>query len=269
MALYYLWSAAAGIASGLLYLSPLTGNLGTVILAYIAPLPLFLGGLGLGVPAAALAGAIGAVLTGITAGAQIAGIYALSYALPVLLVSRQALLSRPTPDGGTEWYPLGHLAAWLAGLAIAYFALVTVIAGIAGNGLIAEIRDVIRTYGELLGEQGGGRLQAELDPWITSLPAIVVGSWMLTLTINGALAQGLLARFGRNLRPLADIAFMVVPWQMLPLFAVSAVAALLLGGMPGLVAKTLAAIATVPYFLHGLGVVHRRVREWLVRYLIL
>ena len=46
------------------------------------------------------------------------------------------------------------------------------------------------------------------------IPGIVAASWMIMLVANGALAQGVLARFGANWRPSPDLAGLGLPARL-------------------------------------------------------
>ena len=93
-------------------------------------------------------------------------------------------------------------------------------------------------------------------------------STMLMLVFNGSLAQGLLQRVNRNIRPGADIATLQLPLGLLPAMLV-AVTLAFLPGTAGVIGKTLAAVGAVTYFLAGLGVIHAWVRNWSARGIVL
>ena len=100
------------------------------------------------------------------------------------------------------------------------------------------------------------------------IPAIFAVSWIVDLIFNGILAQGLLARFGQNLAPSPKMADIRLPAAWIGVLA-AAIFLATLEGLIGGVGKTLAAIAIVPYFLLGLGVVHGFVQTWKARWIVL
>ena len=107
-----LFAVGAGVVSALLYLSLLAGSPGTLILAYLSSLPLFVAGLSLGVVPLLIAAATGTVLTGIGDEFVSAAMYGGLTAGPVIWIVHLALLSRET-SSTTEWYPGGRLVIWL------------------------------------------------------------------------------------------------------------------------------------------------------------
>lgn len=254
---------AGGLVSGVLYASIVAGVPGTVILAYLAQFPLFAAGLGLGVTASLAACAAGfasaALLSGLLGGV----IYALFNGAPALLVTRQALLARATPDGGVEWYPPGLLVAWLTGLGAALFVAAAILFSGTEGGLEAFVRDGV---GELARQLGDGRdtagLAGALEVVAPVVPGIAVASWMVMVAVNGALAQGALARFGRNLRPSPDIAALRLPPWMPPALGGAALLAWIGDGGLAFVGQNMVVILAVPFFFAGLGVVHALVRRF-------
>ena len=254
---YLLIAAAAGLASGLLHLGIGLPALGGLMLAYLAPLPLFLAGLGLGYQGAATAAAVGAVLVALVQGLPFAAIHAVTYGLPVCILCRQALLSR-VDDGVSHWYPPGRLSLVLAGLATAFFFLWFLGMALFGDGLLPLLYEIM---GQMAAQFADPGQREALLSLAELLPAFGAISWMLGLVVNGVLAQGLLVRFERNLRPSPNLADMELP-PALFLVLLGGIVVAMLGGLLGMIGKTLAAIAVVPYFLLGLGVFHAFSRGW-------
>src|SRR4051812_35196349 len=91
--------AGAGVLSALLFLAVGVGTPGSLILGYLAPLPLFAMGLGAGLISAATAGATATALVGAIAGEIPAGTFAVLLVAPVVVLVRQALLSRIDSSG--------------------------------------------------------------------------------------------------------------------------------------------------------------------------
>ena len=100
---FYLIAVAAGLLSGLLQSSVMLPGAGAMILAYIAPLPLFLVGLGMGLQGVAVAVLVVGALSIPVAGPVYAAIQVLVYGVPIIVVSRQALLSRSDGQGQQHW----------------------------------------------------------------------------------------------------------------------------------------------------------------------
>ncbi|MDP6689603.1 MAG: DUF2232 domain-containing protein, partial [Alphaproteobacteria bacterium] len=256
---------AAGLVSGLLQAALSLPAAGGILLAYIAPLPLFLAGLGLGVRGAILAVLVAGGLNVLFAGAGFAAVQAMFYGIPVVVICRQALLSRTDAQGHANWYPPGHLLLWLSGMAMAGLAIGLAGLSLFGDGLMAYLQAVMAPFAEQFPDAEQREVLLAL---VDYLPAFFAVSWSLGLIFNGALAQGLLVRFGYNVAPSPELADIRLPMAWIG----TLLAALLLSsltGLLGVVGKTLAAIAIVPYFVLGLGVVHGFFRAWKGRLAIL
>ncbi len=265
-----LMALAAGIASGLIFLAPASGSMLGLLLANFTHLPLFLAGLGLGAVGVTIAALAGAAVT--TALADLTGVtpYVLGFALPAVIIARQALLSRAAPDGTVAWYPVGRLLAIATGYAAALLVIVAVMLGGQAGGLEGTVRtalgEVLSIYVPTLGE---AERTAAASLWAETFPAMVAGSWLLTLTVNGGLAQAILARSGRGLRPTPRYAEIEAPNWVMGAIAVSALVWLVAGGATGYVARSLTLVFAIPLFFQGLGVAHVVTRGWPARPFVL
>ena len=233
------------------------------LLVYLAPLPLFLVGLSSGVAATAVAGVSGVAVAGLMGGAAAAGIYGVVHGLPAWLVTRHALAKAPAPAGGAvAWAPPGEALAALGLLA----AGALVLAAVGVWGADASLREGIETYlnatfAELAPDISAAdrtRAAARIAPW---LPGAIGGSWILMVTANAALAQWLLTRSGRALRPTPAYATLALPDRLSFAIVGAAAAALLLPGDLRYTGRNLVLILAVPFFLLGLTVVHTAIRR--------
>jgi Predicted membrane protein (DUF2232) len=253
-------AVACGGVGGGLYLAVLSGSSGSVVLVYMAQLPLFIAGLWLGVPAAVLAGLSASLLLLSASDFLAAGLFAGVNAAPVIVLVRQALLARAGGDGRLEWYPPGLLTAWLTGLALAGLVVALLLLGGPG-GVEAELRTALappldRLIGESAPERAG-----TLHFLAMIVPGVVAASWMTVAAINASLAQGLLARFKANWRPSPDFSELALPAWMPILLALAALATMIDGGARFLGANVMILLA-VPFCLAGLAVLHAFARRF-------
>jgi len=248
-----------GGVSASLYLALLLSSPGAMILVYLTQLPLFFAGLWFGAAAAAIAGLSGAVVLFAAGDILAAAIFAALNAVPVVVLVRQALLARRDADGTLVWYPPGRLTIWVAALGISGIGIALLLLG-GPEGLQATLRDVIARALDRLSASGvpdRDRVAATLAGLI---PGIAAASWMVMAIINGALAQGLLARFGLAWRPSPDLAQLGLPrWLTLALGV--AVLATLLGDSWRFLGINLIIALSVPFCLGGLAVLHAAVRR--------
>ncbi|MCH2393715.1 DUF2232 domain-containing protein [Oceanibaculum sp.] len=274
---YWGWTGAAGLTSAALYLSVVLGSPGAFLLAYLAPLPLFLAGLALGLTALLAAGASAFVIVGLASGSLMAaGLYLGIEVLPVAVLVRQALLSRPVMAGeegsGIEWYPLGRLTALLAAMAAMVLVIIWLVFAGSEGGLEAAVRMFLNAglQGML---QAGGAEAGEITPAIALMaalfPGIAAASWVVMIAVNGALAQGLASRFGRNLRPSPDMATLELPRALLVALVVAAVVGLVAPGGLGYIGRNLLVVLGMAYLFAGLAVVHGFILKLAARQVLL
>ena len=243
-------SAAASLAF-------MSGSPGALIFVYLAPLPLLTVGLGLGPLAVTVGGISGLLIAGLLGGAMTAGLFGMLHALPAWLVTRQALLQHPAPDGGMNWYPAGFILSSLAVLGAALFLLTALITSGADGGLelaVSAYLDQVFTY-------MAPSLPAEERAYVVTtltpvFPGALVASWVVMLAINGVLAQGILVRLGRNQRPSPALADLELPDWLSWILVGSAVIALLGSGAMEYAGRNTVMILAIPYFFLGLAVIH-------------
>lgn len=256
---HLLLAAIGGIVSATMYLSVIAGGLGALILAYLAPLPLLLAGLGLGTSAVLVGGGAAVIAVALVADPIVALVFGLATLLPSFVVSRQALLARAAPDGTLEWYPPGSLITVLAWFGVLLVAVAAYAASDQPGGLQSWLeRQLAASLGGLLEEADptGDGNAGVMIPLSRVLPAIVVASWITMIVANAALAQGLLMRLGRNRRPAMRMADLSLPPTALLAPAVVGLSALVLPEPADYIAVNAALVLAVPFFFAGLAVVH-------------
>lgn len=246
-----------GGTSALLSISFVSGNPGMMFLANLAPLPLFLVGLGQGVAAGGVAVAAGLVVSGLLGGMVALGMYGVVHALPSWLAIRQALQSQTAPDGTTTWYPLGGVLCWLTAFGGAVMLATAIFSsGHAGGfqaAVSAYLEQILRIIGPTMTADERGQFLEMLVPFF---PGSAVVSWLAVLAGNGLLAQSLLVRTGRNIRPRPSATDAVLPDWMSWLIVGASAVALVGSGDIGFLGRNLAMVMAVPFFVLGVAVVH-------------
>ena len=265
-----LLAVGAGALTALFYVAVGLGSFGSLILAYLAQLPLFAIGLAAGFAHAALAAGIGALLIAAALPLTISVLFLATVALPVLVLTNRALLSRTNPDGSTEWYPPGHLLAALNGMALAALLAAALLfwgheGGMigAGKALLAEM-----LRGLVSDDASRQAVATARDRLAWLLPALVLTSWQIMVIVNGLLAQGVLSRFSLNQRPGAPFHELWLP-QWLSFALAAALIASFLPGQIGDLGGNAAIVAALPFVFLGLSVIHALSVRWPARTFIL
>ncbi len=257
-------SAAASLAA-------LTGSpLGTV-LAYFAPLPLLMVGLGLGVTAGLIACATGLVAAAGLGGVPAAGIYGGIHAVPSWIVVRQAIGPR-TASGQPAAVTPPAVGAILCSLALmaALLAVAAVMLSGGATGIEASVRALIDAALTATMPQLDADNRSALVEHLSPLFAGGFGAtWMLMLIVNATIAQAMLSSRGWNIQPTPRWSGLTLPEWFSWILVTTAVVALVAGGDFEYVARNLVVIFAVPYFFLGLSVVHCIARRFSARRLVL
>src|SRR6185295_9473799 len=199
---------AAGSASALMFASIISGALISLVLFYLAPLPLMVAGLGWGPLAATIGGIAAALGLGAVFGLPYCLAFVLTIALPAWWLGHLALLGRPAAAAtlagngaapvapAMEWYPIGRILLWTAG-----FAALTTMAALftLGSDAAAITGALRRGLLRIVGARGTatGDTEQVIDALVTIAPAAASIVAMMTLTLNLWLAAKITATSGR------------------------------------------------------------------------
>jgi hypothetical protein len=257
---------AAGCASALMFASIVSGALISLLLFYLAPLPLMVAALGWGPIAATIGGIAAASGLGAMFGLPYCIAFVVTVALPAWWLGHLALLGRPLPTAGTgngaapaapamEWYPVGRILLWIAG-----FAILTTVAALLTLGTDAEAitgalrRGLLRILGPRDAASSG-----DSERWVDALaiiaPAAAAIVAMMTLTLNLWLAGKIAATSGRLHRPWPDLKSAELPPMTLVVLSV-ALAFCFVGGIVALFAQISVTALLMAYAITGFAVLH-------------
>jgi hypothetical protein len=248
---------AAGLLSALLFLSLVNGIALGFVLSYVAPLPLMMAGLALGMGASVTAGAVGAIVVALGFGGMSALSFLVAAALPAMVVTHKALLWRQVEDGPTEWYPPGLILAWLTATILALM--------IIGAALVAGHPEGVKSWVAETISHALDLLTTELPPnerpkvvgwWSSFFPAMVSASWLVMIVANATGAQALLVRLGRNRRPSPAYRQLSLPDWLGMVLVVAALASQVFDGDVGFVGGNVALVVVIPFMLLGLAAIH-------------
>src|SRR5258705_5537106 len=107
----------AGAASAVLFVSVASGSILSLLLFYMAPLPILISVLGWSHWAGLVAGCTSAAIIGALLGINQLLSFLAAVALPAWWLGYLAMLARPVGTNGSptlEWYPVGRLLLWAA-----------------------------------------------------------------------------------------------------------------------------------------------------------
>jgi len=267
MIAFFLIALAAGGASALMFASIISGALISLVLFYLAPLPLMVATLAWGPLCGTIGGIAAATGLGVIFGLPYCLAFAITIALPAWWLGHLALLGRPVTFGhapsvsqsaagpAVEWYPLGRVLLW-----ITVFASLSTMAALLTLGTdAASIVDALRQFMLRILEQRDAAVAADTERLIDSLiivaPAAAAGVAMLTLTLNLWLAAKITVTSGRLPRPWPDLKSMTLPPMTLAALC-TAIAFCFSGGLAAIGARIVTSALLLAYALVGFAVLH-------------
>ena len=249
-----------GIASALLLVGSLTGA-GGLLLANFAQLPLFLVGFMSGARSVVIAGAVGSVALLFVGGIETAAFYAGTTLIPAWIIVYHGLSHRFTANGATDWYSTGEIACRLAALIAIFVSVVSLtVSGVQGgieNSISSFVETIIAQIVKMMAlDLNSDGIDVLADRMTMLFPAVTTLSWLLMMVVNATLAQALLVKWGKALRPSPRYRAIEVPeWAYWAIVTAAAVK-LVSSGDVEYVAQNLVVILGAPFFLVGLAVAH-------------
>ena len=258
---------AAGSASALMYASIISRVRLSLVLIYLAPLPLMVAAIGWGPLSAAMGGIAAATALGLLFGLPYAISFVVMAALPAWWLGHLVMLGRPIantahagngaapPAQAMEWYPTGRLLLWISGFAV----LITMAALLTIGSDAAEISQAMRRGMLEIFKAGGVEISTDMDRaidlFVATVPTVVAITFVKMLTVNLWLAAKITATSGRLNRPWPDIRSTMLPPMTLVALCV-ALALCFTGGIPALLAQVVTSALLMAYALTGFAVLH-------------
>ena len=251
---------AAGCASALMFVSIVSGALISLLLFYLAPLPLMVAALGWGPLGATIGGIAAATVLGTIFGLPYCIAFVLATALPAWWLGHLALLGRPLAAGtqpandaaALEWYPVGRILLWIVIFATIMTTAMLLTMGSDGPSITGTMRSA---WAHLLESVDVTPTDRKLDALVTIAPAAAVILVTMTLTLNLWLAAKITATSGRLHRPWPDLRSAALPPLTLAALC-AAIAFCFSGGLPAILAQIITAALLIAYALTGFAVLH-------------
>lgn len=248
-------AVGGGLVSAFFAMGYLTGRPSGVLFSLMSTLPLYITGLMYGLNGISIAGAVGLLVVGVAQGVTGGFVYAFNAPMPAGLVTYLALRSQIDPEGKAVWYPGGYIVSWLTVMFAAAFVVWAVF--VADDGVADTIRltldEAFSIMWPVFPENQRGQLSTVLS---TVFPAAVAMVWIMTAVVSGSVAQKMLMRLKRNLRPMGSLAVLELPYWLTSVLVGASVLALIGSGDSEYIGTNLTMVLTIPYVFLGLAVVH-------------
>ncbi|MCX7309602.1 MAG: DUF2232 domain-containing protein [Afipia sp.] len=255
---------AAGIASATMFASIVSGALASLLLFYLAPLPLMVAALGWGSTAA--------LVGGLFASAGLAALFSFTYmaafmltiALPAWWLGHLALLARPMSNDpqlanmvpALDWYPVGRVLVWTVVFAsiTTFAALLTL--GTDDTSISSGLRRGLEAVmGVRMTDSPQGDRDRVLDILVSIAPGAATIIAIVTLTLNLWLAAKITATSGRLRRPWPDLRTTMLPKTAMAALA-AAIALCFAGGIVAIAAQVISSALMMVYAMTGFATLH-------------
>ena len=259
---------AAGCASALMFASIISGALISLLLFYLAPLPLMVAALAWGPLCASIGGIAAAISLGAIFSLPYCLAFALTVALPAWWLGHLALLGRPLPSAVSsgngavppdlEWYPVGRILLWIAGFATLTTMAALLTLGTDASTITGTLRAFFQQVVQIMGPPDAaptGEFDQLIDAAVTIAPIAAAIMAMTTLTLNLWLSAKITATSGRLSRPWPDLKSAALPPITMAALCV-AIAFSFGSGLPAILAQIVTAALMMAYALTGFAVLH-------------
>ena len=250
----------AGITSAVLFVVATTASFAGLVLAYLAPLPLMIAGLGFTHMAGGIAALVAGGAVGLALGPVPGLFFAVSLGLPGWYLAKLALLGRPvqgsSPTPSIEWFPVAQILLRLSGLA----SLTVLLAGLAVilryHGYDHAVATLARSLAVAFGRDALPD-DVSYERIVEVIPFAMAASTTLMLSFNLWLAARVVAISGQLARPWPTLPDAIrLPRPAAVVLIALAVAGYLLPGAVGVAARVPAAALGVIFAFEGLAAAH-------------
>lgn len=256
-------AVAAGLASALMFASIISGAMISLILFYLAPLPLMVAALGWGSMTALIGGIAAALGLGALFGFPYMAAFAVTVALPAWWLGHLSLLARPVSEDprlaglapGLDWYPTGRILLWTAVFAVITTMSALLTLGTDGATVSGELRRIlVRIIGARV-ESSAADSERVLDALVALAPSVASVIAMVTLTFNLWLAAKVTSTSGRLRRPWPDLRTTTLPTVTIGALIVLVIL-YFLGGLIAITAQIASSALLMAYAMTGFAVLH-------------
>lgn len=262
----------AGVAAALLFASVTSGSYLSIVLFYLAPLPIMIAGLGWS--------HWSALIAAVTASAAVAGIFGgvfffaflAGVGVPGWCLSYLTLLARPVPNSESRpdepaftWFPTGSLVVCAALLGAAVVLAAAPNFGLDGETFRAGLKSALTRMlhvetgtpdGDPLRMPGVSNVEHLLDFLVVIVPPAAAVLATVTNLVNLWLAARAVKVSSRLVRPWPQISAMSFPvWT--PILLAVAVGLSFTGGLAAILAGVVTASLLIAYAVLGFAVLHR------------
>ncbi len=165
------------------------------------------------------------------------------------------------------WYPIGSIVAYLAICGVVFLSIIAILTNNPGlsvlvSSYVGDAIEIMSSHVPNMKIEGKDTIR---DMLATRYPGFVGANWIIMICINGALAQTIVIRAEKNLRPKPRYLQIDLPKWISWAFVGAAAITLFGTGEFGYLGRNTSILLATPYFLLGLAVLHYLSQEVMYR----
>jgi hypothetical protein len=254
-------ATGAGATAALLFASVATGSIFATFLFYLAPLPIMIAAMGWSHWAGLAAALGGASALGAILGFYFFAAFLVGTGIPAWWLAYLALLARPLPQDGVEWYPTGRLVLWAAIIGTVVVLIAIPNFGTDRESFQAGLRNAFERAMRLPRGSSGtpaptsAEVEQLIDLFVRAIPPAAAVLSTLINAVNLWLAGRIVRVSGRLRRPWPDLGALALP-RWTPWLLAAAVAGAFLPDLLGILSGVFAASLFAVFAILGFAVLH-------------
>lgn len=250
-----------GLLSGGIFLLVIVSGMGFLFM-FAALLPVFLIRLGKSPVLAFQSGLAAAAVITLFSGEWPAGFsFLLFFAMPCWYFTK-ASLRIVQMQNAPAWYPMGHVILHLSLYACVLVAISVAYYTVQEGGITAAIHGKVRSSLADMPDEYGPMIATMAQDLSFLIFAMLAWMWAIGLYVHGWLANAILVRQNKAIRPNVAIQVFAMPGWALYLLGVAALASLIGSESMQFLGKSCFIILLLPYFFLGLALMHRLCADW-------
>jgi len=258
----FLVSVAGGLLSAIMTSAILLNSGVGIILGYFGLLPIILVGFSSGLRYLTIASCFCIVSLMLFSNQAQVTLYFFSMVIPSALICYLVLNRKYKNNKSSGWREIGEVLSAMTLLAIIYLLAGAVFLTDGSYDLESQIKGMLnKIFSERMQIASALDRKLLISTVIPYFPALIASSWLIMILINAVIAQSILIKIDKNIRPRVKYSLLLAPQWVYWVFTFFGVIALFGSGEIKFITQNACLISAIPFFLLGLTVFNHLARR--------
>ena len=258
----FLVSVAGGLLSAIMTSAILLNSGVGIILGYFGLLPIMLVGFSSGIRYLTIASCFCVVSLILFSSQAQATLHFFSIVIPSILICYLVLNRQYINDKSSRWREIGEAVSAMTVLAIIYLLAGAAFLTDGSYNLESQIREILnKIFSERMQIASALDRKLLISTIIPYFPALIASSWLIMILINAVIAQSILIKIDKNIRPRVKYSLLLAPQWVYWVFTIFGVISLFGSGKIEFITQNACLISAIPFFLLGLTVFNHLARR--------